>query len=105
MKAFAAALPLINFAGRDFCEVDRELDRFERRGFRVAVDRAPEALEPFDLRRLRPPLAEPLEARHSAHGSTGLYIRVPHEAGPAGGRFCKSSIAANELSFAAGTTS
>jgi hypothetical protein len=71
MNAFAAALPLTNFAGFDFREVDRELENFERRRVFVAFDRVFEEPEPFALRRLRPPLAELLESRHSAHGSTG----------------------------------
>jgi len=99
MNAFAAALPLINFAGRDFREVDRELERFERRRVFVAGDRPLDALEPFALRRLRPPLAEPPERRHMAQGSTGLYIRIPHF-GFTGSVLCNANIAVKLSSFA-----
>jgi len=92
MYAFAAALPLINLAGFDLREVDRELDRLERRRVLVAFDRPLEALEALRLRRLRPPLTEFFEGRHSAHGSTRLDIGVSHS-GFTGGRLCKSSRA------------
>jgi hypothetical protein len=37
MNRFAARLPLTNFTAFDFREVDRELERFERRDFFVTV--------------------------------------------------------------------
>jgi len=46
MWRFAAGLPFRNFARFRFGEVDRELERFEARRFRFAVDRAPEVYAP-----------------------------------------------------------
>jgi hypothetical protein len=92
-----------DFAVLDFCEVDRELEDFERRRFFFPPDRAVEEREPFVFRRARPPPAEPLERRHRAHGSTGLYIRGPQD-GFTGGDDCNRSIALKELSSAGGVT-
>lgn len=53
MWRFAAAEP---FTSRfDFREDDRRVERFERRGFRVAANRRFERLEPFALRGRAPP--------------------------------------------------
>lgn len=75
MWRFAAALPLRNFTRFDFREVDADLERRERRGFRVAVDARAEEREPFFLRRRRPPAREPFNSEPSDGTIHELTIR------------------------------
>lgn len=50
-----------NFPGFDFREVDRDLERAERRRFAVPFDRPFDEPEPFRLRRGRPPTRKLLD--------------------------------------------
>jgi len=61
MCRFIAGLPLRNFARLRFGEVDRELERAERRRLRFPMERALEEREARFLRRRRPPPSELLD--------------------------------------------
>jgi len=72
MWRFAAGLPFRNFARFRFGEVDRELERFEARRLRFAVDRAPEEREARFLRRRSPPPSD-LDDRATPIGNIPIH--------------------------------
>jgi len=67
MCALAAALPFTNLAFFGFREVDREVERFEARRFRVFFARGFEDREARFLRRVVPPPGQAFDGQPFIH--------------------------------------